>query len=99
MLGERGEQRVALEHLGVGRAEHRQLEEVVHHHDGVEPAGVGFFRLLHDDIEQTSAVGAGVGEVRDLVAESRHGANLRRASEISARDGSRGAAGAAASGL
>ena len=51
------EQRVALEHLGVGRAEHRQLEEVVHHHDGVEPACVGLLGLLHDDVEQPVPVG------------------------------------------
>jgi hypothetical protein len=32
-----GERRVALVHVEVGRSDHRQLEEVVHHPQGREP--------------------------------------------------------------
>ena len=50
--GERGEQRVGLEHLLLGAAEHRQLEEVVHHEHGVEAGLLGGDGLGGDALEQ-----------------------------------------------
>ena len=39
--GQEPERRVRLEHLVLGRAEHGQLVEVVHHHAGVPPRPIG----------------------------------------------------------
>ena len=50
--GERAEQRVGLEHLLLGAAEHRELEEVVHHEHGVEAGLLGGDRLGGDPLEQ-----------------------------------------------
>src|SRR5262249_16647657 len=74
LTGERAERRVALEHEVVGRAEHRQLVEVVHQEDRVEAGAVGRRRLRRDHVEQALAWGVGIVEVRDLVAETGHGA-------------------------
>jgi hypothetical protein len=64
------EERVGLEHLVLGRAQQRQLIEVVHHHDGVEPAPLaGAGKLLHTR-EQALGRHVGIREVGDLVAES-----------------------------
>ena len=49
---ERAERRVALEHVGVGLAEHRQLVEVVHQQDGVEAGPVGGRGLRGDRVEE-----------------------------------------------
>ena len=68
----RREQRVALEHLELGRAEHRQLVEVVHHHHRVEAACVGFASLTGDRAEEVGRFGVWIGEVGDLVAELGH---------------------------
>jgi hypothetical protein len=67
------QQRVALEHLVLGWPEHRQLVEVVHHHDRVEAAGIGLARLPRDGAEEIDRQDVGIGEVRDLIAEFGHG--------------------------
>ena len=69
---ERAEQRVTLKHVRFGITEHRQLIEVIHHHHRVEATAVGGLRLRGNLVEQASGVDAGVGEVRDLVAETSH---------------------------
>ena len=66
-------QRVALQHVLVGRSQHRQLVEVVHHEHGVEPGRVGLPGLLGHDVEQRVGADARIGEVGDLVAEAGHG--------------------------
>ena len=68
--GERAEQRVGLEHLLVGVAEHRQLEEVVHHEHRVESRLLGGDRLGGDALEQLRRIDARIGEVRDLEPEA-----------------------------
>ena len=62
---ERSEQRVRPEHLQLGGADERQLEEMVHHENGVEPgflAGDGDGR----DLLEQRLVTRRVGEVRNL---------------------------------
>jgi hypothetical protein len=68
---ERAQDRVRLEHRLLGTAERRQLVEVVHHPDRVEPGLLRGARELDDAAEQLG-VGRVEGEVRDLQAESRH---------------------------
>ena len=77
VLGQRRQQRVALDHVLIGRAEPGELVEVVHREHGVEAGFLGLDRLLPDGGEQPLRGDAGVGEVRDLVAETRHESNLR----------------------
>ena len=47
----------------------RQLEEVVHHEDGVESGLLGGHGLGGDALEQLVGSDAGIGEVGDLVAD------------------------------
>ena len=49
---QRAEGRVGLEHLELGRAQHRQLPEVVHHPHRVEAGLLGGPRLFHHPVEQ-----------------------------------------------
>ncbi|SKY21620.1 Uncharacterised protein [Mycobacteroides abscessus subsp. abscessus] len=72
VLGECGEQCVALDHRLVRGAEDGQLVEVVHHQNGVEPGVLRFDGLRGDGGEELVGCCVGVGEVRDLVAECRH---------------------------
>ena len=76
VLGERGEQRVALDHVVARVAEHRQLVEVVHHEHRVEPGSFGGDGLCGHHIEQLGRTDAGMGEVGDLVADAGHGSLL-----------------------
>jgi hypothetical protein len=72
--GQRTERRVALQHRLVRRAEAGQLVEVVHQQDGVEAGPLGLLSLRGDQAEQLVDAGAGVGEVRNLIAQTdRHG--------------------------
>ncbi len=72
LAGQGGEEAVALEHVRVRVAQVRQLVEVVHHQHRVEAGGVGLTGLRRDGVEQLGGADAGVGEVRDLVAEAGH---------------------------
>ena len=56
----------------------RQLVEVVHQQDRVEAGTVSGLRLGRDGVEQLGWVDAGIGEVRDLVAEAGHGPIVAR---------------------
>ncbi len=78
--GQGAERRVALEHEGVGVAQHRQLVEVVHQQHRVEARPVGRRRLGRHLVEQPGRADAGIGEVGDLVAEPGHGCLLVRTS-------------------
>ena len=67
--GQRAEQGVGLEHLLLGPAEHRQLEEVVHHEHGVEAGLLGGDGLGGDALEELGGGDAGIREVGDLETE------------------------------
>jgi hypothetical protein len=61
---------VALEHVHLGRPVDGNLEEMVHHPDAVETAGIG---RLHDILQDArDRRGAGIGESRDLQSDA-HG--------------------------
>ena len=69
---ERAQQGVGLEHLGVGRAEEGELEEVVHDHDGVEAALLAGGGHGRHSVEELVRADSGVGEARDLEAGTEH---------------------------
>ena len=52
LAGQRGEDRPALEHRLGGRAQTRDLVEVVHHGDELEAGGLGRLGLLDDAVEE-----------------------------------------------
>ena len=66
---EGAERGVRLEHRVVRRADARQLVEVVHHEHGVEPGRLRLAGLRGHGVEQILDRDAGIGEVRNLVAE------------------------------
>jgi hypothetical protein len=67
--GQRAERRVGLEHGLVGGSDAGQLVEVIHHERGVEAGALRFARLLDHGREELLD-GAGVAEVRHLIAEA-----------------------------
>lgn len=72
MLGKGRQHAVALEHWLVRCSETRQLIEVVHNEHSVEPGGLCRFGLRRDVGKDVGLGHIGVGEVRDLIAESGH---------------------------
>ena len=70
VLRERGQDGVALEHRLVRCPDSGQLVEVIHHENSVEPRLLRCFRLVNHIAKDVCVVDAGVGEVRDLIAES-----------------------------
>ena len=75
VLREGGKRGVALKHVLRRLAEHRQLVEVIHHHDGVEARSVCSRGLLGNCIKKFCWSNAGIGEVRNLVANASHGSS------------------------
>ena len=72
VLGECRKHGVALEHRLVRGPDARQLVEVVHHEHPIEASRLGGLGRGDDAAEDGVAGGAGIGEVRNLIAESSH---------------------------
>ena len=68
---QRAEQRVGLEHLLLGLADHRQLVEVVHHEHGVEAGLLGGHGLGGDALEELGGRHVRIREERDLETDVR----------------------------
>jgi hypothetical protein len=75
--GQTAEQRVGLQHLLLGRAEHGQLEEVVHDEDRVEARLLGGLGGVDEDVEQLGGGSVGEREVGKLEPRFDHGLQRR----------------------
>ena len=85
--GEAAEERVALQHVGIGWSQQGQLVEVVHHPHAVETGALTGGRHAGQGLEQRVVADAGEREVGQLQADADHGSTVAPGTERAAGQG------------